>query len=317
MSENLAIIPETWSEDMASAASSYATIDYVVLSPNGNPTIRLGPDTSGSHGGLSTREVDNNNDWVIGRGQAGDHVIWRCWVKTGSGTQNNAFAGGRIGIDFYGVSPQYPGRVLNLDTLPHDYTWSAQGWVSPALNGFPELPITDMIVPWGNDWTLLEYDFVVPATFYSYSRTGDVINTAIQIGSTSIWIDAREVADSAYVWFGDAEWYINPSDPFVEQVQKPTFNPVGGVYGATQNVTISSLTSGATLYYTDDGSTPTAASTEYTAPVAVASTKTLKALGVKAAYTNSSIASSVYTINNPVTPSAAAVKAYLAMLRRR
>lgn len=101
------------------------------------------------------------------------------------------------------------------------------------------------------------------------------------------------------------------------QVRTPTFNPGSGVYGVAQNVTISSATSGATLYYTDDGSTPTAASTEYTAPVEVATSKTLKALGVKASYTNSAVGVASYTINNPVTPSAAAVRAYLAMLRRR
>ena len=38
----------------------------------------------------------------------------------------------------------------------------------------------------------------------------------------------------------------------------PTFSPGAGTYSSTQSVTISTVTSGATLCYTTDGTTPTA-----------------------------------------------------------
>lgn len=84
------------------------------------------------------------------------------------------------------------------------------------------------------------------------------------------------------------------------QVATPTFSPVAGSYGPTQNVTISSTSTPDAIYYTTDGSTPTTGSTLYTGPVAVASSLTLKALAVKAGYTNSAIGSAAYTINGQV-----------------
>ena len=79
----------------------------------------------------------------------------------------------------------------------------------------------------------------------------------------------------------------------------PTFSPAGGAYTAAQKVTIGSSTSGATVYYTTGGATPTSSSTKYTAPVTVAATETLKAIAVASGYTTSGVASATYTINLP------------------
>jgi hypothetical protein len=79
-------------------------------------------------------------------------------------------------------------------------------------------------------------------------------------------------------------------------VATPTFSPVAGAVALNAPVTISSATAGASLYYTVDGSTPTVASTPYTVPVLVTGAMTIKALGVKALFTNSAVGSSAYTI---------------------
>lgn len=80
-------------------------------------------------------------------------------------------------------------------------------------------------------------------------------------------------------------------------VATPTFSPVAGTYGTTQNVTITSATSGAAIYYTTDGSTPDATDTLYTTPVAVAATATLKAIGIKTAYSDSAVGEAAYVIS--------------------
>jgi hypothetical protein len=54
----------------------------------------------------------------------------------------------------------------------------------------------------------------------------------------------------------------------------PTFSPAGGTYTTAQTVTISDATSGATIYYTTNGTTPTTSSTQYTGPLTVSGAQT-------------------------------------------
>ncbi|HEX4321831.1 MAG TPA: chitobiase/beta-hexosaminidase C-terminal domain-containing protein, partial [Acidobacteriaceae bacterium] len=80
----------------------------------------------------------------------------------------------------------------------------------------------------------------------------------------------------------------------------PTFSPVAGTYTTIQTVTISDTTPAAAIYYTTDGSTPSASSTPYTTPISVAATQTIQAIAIATGYTNSTVASSAYIINLPL-----------------
>jgi hypothetical protein len=88
-------------------------------------------------------------------------------------------------------------------------------------------------------------------------------------------------------------------------VATPTFSPPAGSYTAAQTVTVASTTPGAVIYYTVDGSTPTASSTTYTAPVSVAASLTLKAIASATGYTASAVATAAYVINTGGAPQAA------------
>jgi hypothetical protein len=90
----------------------------------------------------------------------------------------------------------------------------------------------------------------------------------------------------------------------ITQAAMPTFNPAPGTYSSAQQVTISTTTPNATIYYTTDGSTPTTASTKYTGPVAISTTETLKAIATAPNLTNSAVASGLYTIQTGQTAAA-------------
>ncbi|MFF6961537.1 chitobiase/beta-hexosaminidase C-terminal domain-containing protein [Streptomyces sp. NPDC088197] len=63
-------------------------------------------------------------------------------------------------------------------------------------------------------------------------------------------------------------------------------------------MTISDATSGASIRYTLDGSTPTASSTLYSAPLNISASTTVKAIGIKSGSTNSAVATASYTIGS-------------------
>jgi hypothetical protein len=84
-------------------------------------------------------------------------------------------------------------------------------------------------------------------------------------------------------------------------VATPTFSPVGGTYTSAQNVTISTTTSGATIRYTTDGSTPTTTSgTVYGGAIAVSSNTTINAIAYESGFTASPVATASYTIASTV-----------------
>ena len=81
-----------------------------------------------------------------------------------------------------------------------------------------------------------------------------------------------------------------------------TFSPPGGMFATPQSVTLSSTTTGASIYYTLDGSAPTQSSTLYTAPIAIPATTllTITAKAFKAGGKPSPITSAGFDIGGVI-----------------
>jgi LysM repeat protein len=89
----------------------------------------------------------------------------------------------------------------------------------------------------------------------------------------------------------------------VPATSAPEFIPAPGTYLDEQTVTLRDATRGAILYYTTDGSVPTASSAAYTGPITVKSTATLRAIAIAPKYSLSGVATGSYTISPvPATP---------------
>jgi hypothetical protein len=76
----------------------------------------------------------------------------------------------------------------------------------------------------------------------------------------------------------------------------PTFSPAAGNLALGDTVTIASVSTGAAIHYTTDGSLPTAASALYTAPFELDKSVTVRAIALGGGYVDSGVGSAVYTV---------------------
>jgi uncharacterized repeat protein (TIGR03803 family) len=104
------------------------------------------------------------------------------------------------------------------------------------------------------------------------------------------------------VYSGDATYAMSTSSPQTLTISTtppaatPTFSPAAGSYNSPQSVTIFDTTTGAIIFYTTDGTTPTTSSAIYSGPIAVNSTEIIQAMAAASGYINSSVATATYTI---------------------
>ena len=147
---------------------------------------------------------------------------------------------------------------------------------------------------------------------WSDNSTTDKTET-VQSGSKPASVPTGMKAAEGYT---GGSWDKNPADTTIteattftytftekQKVATPTFSPAAGTYTAAQSVEISCTTDGAEIYYTTDGSNPSASSTAYSGAITVGETTTIKAIAVKEGMTDSSVASTTYTISEGPEPS--------------
>lgn len=75
----------------------------------------------------------------------------------------------------------------------------------------------------------------------------------------------------------------------------PVASPAAGTFDTSTSVTLTTATSGADIYYTVDGSTPTSSSTKYSTAISLSATTTIKAIAIKDGYYDSTVFSGTYT----------------------
>ena len=146
-----------------------------------------------------------------------------------------------------------------------------------------------------------------------YYTTEGAANDPFPYGSVNAFSKSTTPAAKFFNKNTDGTYYLDSSIEQITQnadgtvsfrfkaasnVATPTFSPAAGRYTEAQTVTISCATEGTTIYYTTDGSTPTASSTRYTQPIPVEETTTLKAIAINADNEESPVATAKYSIGN-------------------
>src|SRR5262245_9691836 len=127
-------------------------------------------------------------------------------------------------------------------------------------------------------------------------------SATVTIAAASGFSERTWSGEGGGVW-GDLDPTVGASGdplggPAPARVAAPSFNPGGGSYSSAQSVAITTSTSGASIRYTTNGSTPTSTSGAlYSGPVSISVTTTLKAIAYKSGMTDSSVTTATYTIN--------------------
>lgn len=134
-----------------------------------------------------------------------------------------------------------------------------------------------------------------------YTIDGSVPTVSSTLYSGAITVGASETIKAIAVKSGMGDSDVM-SESYVINipgvVDTPTASPAGGSYTSNQTVSLSTTTSGATIYYTTDGlTTPTTSSTQYATPLSITTSTIVKALAVKSGMTDSAIMTSSYSIN--------------------
>jgi N-acetylneuraminic acid mutarotase len=180
-----------------------------------------------------------------------------------------------------------------------DDMWKYQP-LAPSLSAVA----TPTFSPAGGTYTSVQTvsisDATAGATIY-YTLDGSTPTTASATYSAALTVSQTTTINAIAVAAGysnsavaSATYTIN-----LPPAATPVFTPAAGTYTSIQKVKIADSTTGATVYYTLDGSTPTTASAKYTAAISVSQTTTINAIAVAAGFSNSAVASAAYTINLP------------------
>jgi len=127
---------------------------------------------------------------------------------------------------------------------------------------------------------------------YTLNGTNPTINSTLY--NSPFNIDASARLKSRAFKQGLGESYVDSAD-FVIKVASPLFMPVSATFSNALMVSISCTTPGASIYYAING-TPTTSSPLYTTPFEINSTCYIKAMGVKAGLTSSTIIKKAYTL---------------------
>jgi hypothetical protein len=144
-------------------------------------------------------------------------------------------------------------------------------------------------------------DATAGTTIY-YTTNGTTPTTSSTKYTGTITVSATETIKAIAVETGYTNSAVATAAYTISSaLAAPTFSPAAGTYTSAQSVTISDATAGTTIYYTTDGTTPTASSTRYTGAIWQSSTQTLKAVAVETGYANSPVTTATYTIA-PVLP---------------
>lgn len=265
--------------------------------------------TKASISETKTINFDNADNWV----QAGSTALGsygaHAYVESGVTIQGTNVLRNAVAVQdgFAGALGTYSMRVGNTAVSAVEITVSSGGVADFSLKvrRWDGTPIPDYTVKYsdngGTSWTSLTNigsTLLTTSDFFTYSS--GVINST----ASNFKIQIQNTGTTERIMIDDFAWtsYSAGGTPVVST---PSITPASSNHVDPVEVTMSSATDGATIYYTTDGVEPDSTKTVYSAPFNVSTTTTVKAIAYKSGMNKSSVASATYTFPTEVTNIAA------------
>jgi hypothetical protein len=276
--------------------------------------FRIGGEIAGK---ATTSLIVNSNDTII------DHIwAWRAdhgnagtvgWTVNTADTGlivngDNVEATGLFVEHFQKYEVIWNGEngktIFFQNEMPYDAP-DQSAWQHDGVNGYAAYKVADTVAT-HEAWGLGSYIYTnVDPTLHS-ARAFEVPDVPGVVMHDLLTVSLNKAGTIDHV-INDTGAQVTPtfSGPVnvvrypATTVDTPVFTPAAGSYDGAQSVTITDTTDGASIYYTTDGSTPTAASTLYTGAIQVSATTTINAIGVRAGLDDSAVASATFTIAPP------------------
>jgi hypothetical protein len=145
-------------------------------------------------------------------------------------------------------------------------------------------------------------------TFYYTTDGSSPTAASTKYSGSPIDVSAGETIRAIAVEPGHPASPISSATYVIGTASTPAFSVASGTYSSAQNVSLSSATSGASIYYTTDGTTPTSSSAKYTgAAITVVASETIQAISVQGGMSTSPVASATYAIGSTSAPTFAPI----------
>ena len=176
------------------------------------------------------------------------------------------------------------------------YEGSCQNWGNGVFTGSKYQPLAkwtyDMMVRWSK---------LDPVDEIEIARNNAIAQPDVQ-GNRNPFVDYPGLED--YIWGDKKEVpfsydnYGNDDIGITERVEQPVFTPEGGTFTDSVEVTITTGTKGATIYYTTDGTDASTNSNVYSEPLKLTRNTTLNAIAAKDSMATSYQQTATYVIKS-------------------
>lgn len=197
---------------------------------------------------------------------------------------------GESGVQCWEPGDQYKGdfarSYMYMATTYQNYTWKSAGTQELTDGTWPTLKAWayTLYLKWLAADPVSDLEIDRNNAIYSIQQNRNLYIDFPYLAEY-VWGDSTDVAfdpSTAITTASDDDRYTGHSEPVEDEVAQPLFSPEGGTYTDAVTVSLSCSTEGAQIFYTTDGTEPSASSTPYSTPFVLTATTTVKAVAALA-----------------------------------